>query len=73
MSRRRHSVDQVIGKLRQADVELGDLPPDLVPLRRREFRVSGNSVFWGMKRSGILQNTVGRERGRGLVAESTMW
>ncbi len=23
MSRRRHSVDQIIGKLRQADVELG--------------------------------------------------
>ena len=49
-----------------------DLPPDLVPLRMREFRVSGSSVFWWMKRSGILQNTAGRERGRGLVIESTM-
>ena len=29
-------------------------------------------MFWWMKRSGILQNTVGRERGRGLVAEGTM-
>ncbi len=26
MSRRRHSVDQIIGKLRQADVELGATP-----------------------------------------------
>ena len=38
----------------------------------REFRVSGRSVFWWMERSGILQNTAGRERGRGLVAEGTM-
>jgi hypothetical protein len=38
----------------------------------REFRVSGRSVFWWVERSGILQNTVGRERGRGLVAEGTM-
>ena len=50
-----------------------DLPPNLVPLRMREFRVSGSSVFWWMERSGIRQNTAGRERGRGLVAESTMW
>jgi hypothetical protein len=26
-------------------------------------------VFWWMKRSGFLQNTGGRERGRGLLAE----
>ena len=38
----------------------------------REFQVSGSSVFWWMERSGIRQNTVGRERGRGLVIESTM-
>ena len=38
----------------------------------REFQVSSSSVFWWMERSGIRQNTVGRERGRGLVAESTM-
>ncbi len=38
----------------------------------REFQVSGRSVFWWVERSGILQNTVGRERGRGLVAEGTM-
>ena len=31
----------------------------------REFQVSGSSVFWRMKRSGILQNTVGRKCGRG--------
>jgi len=37
-----------------------------------EFQVSGSSVFWRMKRSGILQDSVGRERGRGLVAEGTM-
>jgi hypothetical protein len=49
-----------------------DLPPDLVPLLMREFQVSGSSVFWWMKRSGILQNTGDRERGRGLVAEGTM-
>jgi serine/threonine protein kinase len=30
----------------------------------REFQVSGSSVFWRVERSGILQNTVGRERGR---------
>ncbi len=30
----------------------------------RKFQVSGSSVFWWMKRSGILQNTGGRERGR---------
>jgi len=46
-----------------------DLPPNLVPLRMREFRVSGSSVFWWVERSGIIQNTVGRERGRDLVAE----
>ncbi len=50
-----------------------DLPPDLVPLLMREFQVSGSSVFWWVERSGILQNTVGRKRGRSLVAESTMW
>ena len=38
----------------------------------REFQVSGSSVFWWMKRSGILQNTAGREGGRGLVAKSAM-
>ena len=56
----------------RAVVRLGDLPPNLVPLRMREFRFSGSSVFWWMERSGILQNTVGRERGRGLVINSTM-
>jgi len=29
-------------------------------------------VFWWVERSGILQNTAGRERGRGLVAEGAM-
>ena len=38
----------------------------------RKFQVSGSSVFWRVERSGILQNTVGRERGRDLVAEGTM-
>ena len=38
----------------------------------REFQVSGSSVFWWVERSGIFQNTGGRERGRGLVAEGTM-
>ena len=33
----------------------------------REFQVSGSSVFWWVERSGILQNTGGREGGRGLV------
>ena len=32
----------------------------------REFQVSGSSVVWWMERSGICQNTGGRERGRGL-------
>ena len=58
-------------KWRQA-AGIPDLPPDLVPLRMREFQVSGRSVFWWIKCSGILQNTVGRERGRGLVDEGTM-
>jgi hypothetical protein len=38
----------------------------------REFQVSGSSVVWWIKRSGILQNTVARERGRSLIIEGTM-
>ena len=61
-----------IEEMGRAALKRVDLPPHLVPLRMREFRVSGSSVFWWMERSGIRQNTGGRERGRGLVAKSAM-
>ena len=38
----------------------------------RKFQVCESSVFWWMKSSEFLQNTGGRERGRGLLAEGTM-
>ena len=52
MSRKRHSVDQIIGKLRQADVELGQGKP--VEEACRDLEITVQTYYrWRQKYGGM--------------------